>query len=192
MLQAYSLAHNTREGPFAAWEKDPSRAKQFGDAMNFLHSDAGFDPAHLVSGYDFASLGQATFVDVGGSHGQVSIPVAQRYPNLRCIVQDLPTVIATGEAQLPADVKDRVTFMAHDFWTKQPVMNADVFYLRWVLHDWPDSLAVKILQQLIPSLKKGAKVLIDDICMPPPKAISLYQERWIRLVAVSLTMLWQG
>lgn len=162
--------------------------------MNFLHSDAGFDagfdPEHFISSYDFASLGQATFVDVGGSHGQVSIPIAQRYPNLRCIVQDLPTVIVTGEAQLPANVKDRVSFMAHDFWTKQPVINADVYFFRWIFHAWPDSLAVKILQQLIPSLKEGAKVLINDICMPPPKAISLYQERWIRLVIVPLIMFW--
>lgn len=33
---------------------------------------------------------------------------------------------------------------------------------RWILHNWPDAFAVRILRALIPGLKPGAKVLIVD------------------------------
>lgn len=53
------------------------------DAMNFLHSNAGFEQEHLVSGYDFVSLEPAVFVDIGEFRGHVSIAIARRYKNLR-------------------------------------------------------------------------------------------------------------
>ena len=37
---------------------------------------------------------------------------------------------------------------AHDFFTPQPILNASVFLLRVVLHDWPDSFARRILLRL--------------------------------------------
>jgi len=37
---------------------------------------------------------------------------------------------------------------AHDFFTPQPILDASVFLLRVVLHDWPDSFARKILLRL--------------------------------------------
>lgn len=57
--------------------------------------------------------------------------------------------------------------MNHDFWREQPVKDADVFYFRWVFHDCSDSHAVRILRLLIPALKKGTRIFIDDICVPP-------------------------
>ena len=150
--------------------------------MNFLHSAVGFEPKHLVSGYDFTSIGQGVFVDVGGSHGYVSIAIAQTYPNIRCIVQDLPATVTSGKSRLPKEFKEQVSFMVHDFWTEQPVKDADIYYFRWIFHDWSDSYSVKILRQLIPALKNGARVLVNDICMPPPNTISRYQERWLRSV----------
>jgi hypothetical protein len=37
---------------------------------------------------------------------------------------------------------------AHDFFTPQPILDASVFLLRVVLHDWPDSFARRILLRL--------------------------------------------
>lgn len=148
--------------------------------MQFLHSDAGFKAEHVVSGYDFESFGHSLFIDVGGSHGHVSIAVAEAYPNIRCIVQDMPATIASGQAQLPPNLKERVSFMAHSFWDEQPVKDADIYYFRWIFHDWSDAYAVKILRQLVPALKAGSRVLINDICVPPPGTLSAYKERRIR------------
>ncbi|KAF1950072.1 putative hydroxyindole O-methyltransferase [Byssothecium circinans] len=180
LQSAYCLAHGMNEMPFDVWERDPARVQRFASAMNFLHSDSGFQPQFMVDGYDFGSLGEALFVDVGGSTGHVSIMLAQKYPNITCIVQDLPATVKAGKEQLPKELEERVSFMSHDFWTEQPVKGADIYYFRWVFHDWSDSLSVKLLRQLIPALKPGARVLINDICIPPAGVMNSYQEQRIR------------
>ena len=119
--------------------------------------------------FPWNNLGDATIVDVGGSHGQYTIPIVQKFPTLRCIVQDLPETIATAP-KLP-DMEDRVTFMAHDFFTEQPVHGAEVYFLRWILHDWSDKYAIKILQGLIPALKDGSRVIIMESIVPEPQEV---------------------
>lgn len=65
---------------------------------------------------------------------------------------------------LPDGVKDRIEFAAHDFLTPQSLEEKpDEFLLRPVLHNWPQKYAIKILKNLIPALRPGAKVLIYEI-----------------------------
>ena len=174
------MAHNLSEDAFAVISRDPPRLKQFADAMTFLHSDPGFGPQHLIDNYDFGPLGEGLFVDIGGSYGPVSIALAQAYPKLRFIVQDRPETADGGREQLPPELKDRVSFMAYDFFSTQPVKHADIYYYRWIFHDWSDAYCIKLLRALIPALKTGSKVLINDICLPPPNIISPYKERLLR------------
>ncbi|CAF9929953.1 MAG: hypothetical protein GOMPHAMPRED_005523 [Gomphillus americanus] len=102
---------------------------------------------------------------VGGSNGFVAIALAEAFSNLKCIVQDLPTVVKDMKA--PANLSGRIEFLAHDFFEPQPVKNADVYFFRWILHNWPDKYAVRILQSLIPALKVGAKIIVYDEVLPP-------------------------
>lgn len=69
--------------------------------------------------------------------------------------------------------------MAHDFFAEQPVQ-ADLYLLRHILHDWPDPYAIKILRSLIPALKKGCKLLLVESVLPPPKQLPSVQEKVIR------------
>lgn len=63
-------------------------------------------------------------------------------------------------------IRQRISFQAHDFHTRQPVRGADIYFYRWILHNHSDKYAVNMLRQLIPALKKGAKVVINDYCLP--------------------------
>lgn len=81
---------------------------------------------------------------------------------------------------MPEDVKARISGMEHDFLTPQPVKGADIYLFRWILHDWSDKYCVKILQSLIPALKKGAKIIINDICIPPPGMLGIAADRALR------------
>ena len=49
-----------------------------------------------------------------------------------------------------------------------------------ILHNWSDKYCVKILRNLIPALKQGAKVVINDHVIPAPGVLSLYKERPVR------------
>jgi hypothetical protein len=104
-------------------------------------------------------------IDVGGSSGQDILGYHKAHPKIpgRLILQDLPSTIQT----LNAEELKPVELMAHDFFTPQPVKGAKTYYLKMVLHDWPDAQCRDILSNLKPALKPGhSKILINEIVIP--------------------------
>lgn len=159
--------------------------------MVSLTGGEGYELSYLLQNYDWATLNAAgaTLVDIGGSHGFVSVALAERYPDMKFVVQDLPRTVASAP-ELPAEIKDRVTFQAHDFHTAQPVKGADIYLYRWILHNHSDKYAVNMLRQLIPALKKGARVLINDHCLREPGEEKGWDEKIMRTMdLVMLTLL---
>jgi hypothetical protein len=41
-----------------------------------------------------------------------------------------------------------------------------VYYFRSIFHNWADKYCVKILQNLVPALKKGARIIIHERVLP--------------------------
>ena len=140
----------------------------------------GFETYHLVDAYPWGTMNAKVFVDVGGSHGTASVALAQHLKSIHCIVQDRPEVVAEGSSKVPAELTDRITFMAHDFFSEQPIKGADVYFLRWILHDWSDKYCIKILRCLIPALKVGARIIVSEFNVPPPGVVPRIQERRVR------------
>ncbi|KAM3423100.1 hypothetical protein BST61_g559 [Cercospora zeina] len=143
--------------------RNPEKAKLFSRVMSAFQSGDGYNPRHVVNGFDWAALKEGHLVDLGGSMGEIAFALRKNFPDLQITVQDLPSTI---QAALEQPELNGVKFMEHDFFDPQPVHGADVFMFRWILHNWPDALAIRILQALIPALKPGTKVLIVDEIMP--------------------------
>jgi len=80
---------------------------------------------------------------------------------------------------LPAELSSRIELTAHDFFTEQTV-TADLYIARFILHNYSDKDATKILRSLLPVLKNGSKILIIDAIMPPPKTLPLPAEEAVR------------
>ncbi|KAF2107053.1 S-adenosyl-L-methionine-dependent methyltransferase [Lophiotrema nucula] len=144
----------------------PERGKKFGLAM----ANADEDPKFLIEAYPWAE--HKTVVDIGGSHGSIMIDIARRFPHVTCVVQDLPHVVEAGQRLLPSELHDRISFQAHDFFTPQDV-EADVYYLRSILHNWADKYSLLILKDLIPALKPGSRVLIHERMLPDHGTVAL-------------------
>lgn len=139
--------------------QDSIRAARFADGMKAFTNSPGLDVSHVVNNYDWAAID--TMVDVGGSAGQIGTSLAVKFPNLNVIVQDMESVIQTVKAGMSNETEPRVEFMVHDFFTEQPIQGADVYFFRWILHNWSDKYCVQILRNLIPALKNGARILIQ-------------------------------
>ncbi|KAJ5035134.1 uncharacterized protein L3040_008393 [Drepanopeziza brunnea f. sp. 'multigermtubi'] len=189
----FCLANNTTdlEPMFTTLGKSPQRARRMGGAMLSLTGGEGYELSHLLASYDWATLDarSAQIVDVGGSHGFACVALAERFPNLTFVVQDLPQTIASAPA-LAGDLAARIQFQAHDFTQPQPVRGADVYLYRWILHNHSDKYAVNMLRQLIPALKNGARVVINDHCLPEPGTESARDEKIMRTMdLVMLTLL---
>lgn len=185
--QGFALAKNTEDPIYVELEKYPDRAKRFADAMSIFNSSQGNEVFHLLDNYPFSSFDHATvLVDMGGSHGAIATAIAQRFPQISCIVQDLPGTIVQAlsnrDKDLDSALGSRVTFMAHDFFTDQPVKNADIYLFRCIFHNWSDASAIRILKCLVPALKPGARILINEYCLLEPGVLSPLKEKRLRYV----------
>jgi ubiquinone/menaquinone biosynthesis C-methylase UbiE len=136
------------------------------------------EPSLFVNSYDWTGVSKV--VDIGGSHGIVIIKLASKNPKIECIVQDVSKVVEEGKLLVTKDVAERVTFMEHDFSTEQPVKGADVYFLRWIFHNWSDKYCIQILRNLAPALKKGARVVVNEYLVPPPGILTPFQEKPLR------------
>lgn len=178
--QGFNVVQNTDTTIFAELAEHPDREERYAASMTWNSRGIGLEPDYVLKGFDWSSVEDGIVVDIGGSHASLSIAIAQNFPAQRCIVQDKIEVVGCGRGTTPAKLADRVTFTAHDFFTEQPIKNAGIYILRWILHDWSDLYAMQILQALIPALTDGAKILVVEHVLPEPGAVSKYQERGFR------------
>ncbi|RYP81522.1 hypothetical protein DL769_001930 [Monosporascus sp. CRB-8-3] len=176
---AYALANDATQSIYRVLQSDPVRALRFSNAMKAYASSPELDVSYVLDHYDWEALGKAQVIDIGGARGHVAIEIAKRFPNLQVLVQDRSDSIAGADAELPAELKRRVKFAAHDFFTPQTV-TAHVYYFRWVMHNWSDKYCIVILRALIPALRPGARILVQDTCMPEPGTIARWREKDLR------------
>ncbi|WPB02360.1 uncharacterized protein RHO25_006994 [Cercospora beticola] len=182
---AIMFAIGTGDADFYQYlDRSPSKAKHFAAVMSLYQAGDGYDPRHTVNNFDWSKVNH--LVDVGGSTGEIAFMLKKQCPDLQITVQDLPSTIQAVRKQSNVDLQG-VNFMEHDFFKPQPVHRADVYMLRWILHNWSDAMATRILQALIPGLKPGATVLIVDEIMPAIGTVPPEIERNQR--TLDLTML---
>ncbi len=126
-------------------------------------------PTHWVDDYPVEKLGslatsrdKAILVDIGGGFGQQAVAFRNKFPDLpgRVVVQDIPSTLA-GARPVPG-----IEFMEYDFFSAQPIADAKLYYLRHVLHDWPDAECVRILKIVIRAMGPESRLIIDDVVMP--------------------------
>ncbi|KAF2158988.1 hypothetical protein M409DRAFT_38028 [Zasmidium cellare ATCC 36951] len=166
---AYNVWQHTDLPFFDHLQLDQERTRQFASYMKNVTSAKGTSIEHLLTGYDWDSLGNATVIDLGGSNGHASIALARHFPNLQFIVQDLAETIEKSRPNMDSfDLKDRITYEGHNFFTPEPRQNVDAFLLRMIIHDWPDAESIEILRNIAGSLKPGGRIIIMDTVLPAP------------------------
>ncbi|KAH8686619.1 O-methyltransferase-domain-containing protein [Phaeosphaeriaceae sp. PMI808] len=185
---AFGLAFNTRDPIYKFLEQHPERQARFFGAMEGVGKDYGHSLEHVVNGYPWAELGETSVVDVGGSSGFMSVALAKAHANLnKLMVQDYKHTVEQGAAQLPKELSARVSFMPHDFFQPQPVVGADVYIMRHICHNWSTENCAKIIQQIVPAMKPGSKILlVEVVVMPSNQEESSIAERYMRNVDVTM------
>ncbi|KAK1239245.1 hypothetical protein MKX08_006306 [Trichoderma sp. CBMAI-0020] len=185
-----------KEPMYATLAKRPIESDRFARAMvSFTHGE-GYEVSHLVDNYDFSDVDArgGTFVDIGGSHGFVSDALAKRWKNINFIVQDRQEMVDSAPKPVSEDpsVAERLSFQVHDFFKEQPVKGADVYYFRWILHNYSTPYAVKILKSLIPALKPGSRIVINDYCIREPGSETLWDDKLLRSLDMIMGVLFNS
>ncbi|KAL3459299.1 S-adenosyl-L-methionine-dependent methyltransferase [Aspergillus heterothallicus] len=175
----FQAAHKSNL-PFFEWlVANPPNLQHFDSFMSAYRAgkanwyDPGFYPVpeRMIEGFD-ASESDVLLVDVGGGRGHDVTFFTERHANHpgKVILQDREPVIA-GVLEATAAAPSRAfDAQAHDFFTPQPIKHARAYSLHSILHDWSDEDGVRILQNLVPALKKDySRVLLNEIVVSEEK-----------------------
>ncbi|KIV91718.1 hypothetical protein, variant [Exophiala mesophila] len=176
------------------YETQPAVRQRFSTLMTYVSSFPAMSNRHAVRGYDWSSLPQgSTVVDIAGNVGHTMVPIAEAHPNIKFIVQDLPKIVARATDPstnvIPEPLRDRFTFQEHDFNTPQPVVGAEVYFLRMIMHDYSDPYCSRILRQIVPAMKKESRIVIMDQVSPPVGLLPAKIERIMRTQDLQMMLL---
>jgi hypothetical protein len=118
------------------------------------------DAPAIVSSYPFPSSG--TVCDVAGGSGVLLGEVLRRHPRLSGILIEAPPVLVEAAGHLRSvGVADRVALVEGDFFGGISA-KADVYLLKWILHDWNDADCVRILRNVAAGMPVGAKLVVIE------------------------------
>ncbi|KAF2706177.1 S-adenosyl-L-methionine-dependent methyltransferase [Pleomassaria siparia CBS 279.74] len=159
------------------WLNDyPDLQTAFNVTMGFsrMGQEDWFDFYPVEEKLKGTSPNDTILVDIGGGMGHDVIAFQQKFPSIqgKLFFQDLASVVEAGNAkELPAGIEG----IGHDFFQPQPeaVKGAKIFYMRTVLHDWPDKQASTIIKHIKDAMDKDSILLINENALPAEN-VSLY------------------
>jgi hypothetical protein len=151
----YGKSHFERLG------ENPEMAAHFNDAM--VESSTRVARA-FAAAYDVT--GVRTVVDVGGGNGAVLMAVLKANPEIRGVLFDLAQGLAGAHDKLvAAGVAERVTLQEGSFFEAVP-SGADLYLLKWIVHDWDDGRALAILQTCKRAMNAKARLVLLERRLP--------------------------
>jgi hypothetical protein len=135
---------------------------RFGEAMREL---TAIDLAALARAYPWPQ--QGVICDVGGGVGTLLAAILERRERARGVLLDAPEVLGDAEAFLRSrGVADRVERRAGDLFGELDAC-ADVYVLKWILHDWNDDACRGILRRVRATMPAGSRVVVIDQHLEP-------------------------
>jgi SAM-dependent methyltransferase len=100
-------------------------------------------------------------VDVGGASGTLVHSLMMANPQLHGIILDLSDVVPSATAAASAlGLAERSRALAGNFFSYIP--EADTYLLKYILHDWNDREAVRILQNCRKAMRPGGRVILIE------------------------------
>jgi hypothetical protein len=151
------------------WEycnENPAELLAFGEAMK---SNSHRSTLGLLEHCDFS--GDQTVVDIAGGLGHLCVALLERYPNLRGVLLDLPTIAPLANQHLDSvapTVRERIEICGGDMFESVP--RGDVYIMKHIIHDWDDARCIKLLNNcrahLDPSGRNGRIICVDAV-LPP-------------------------
>ena len=193
---AVNYAFNTDKYLYGFLEDNQPIRERFSNTMTWVAGADAMSYRHILAGFDWASLGEATVVDVAGNVGACSVKIAEANPQLRMIVQDLPEIVKRAEEPttsiVPEDMRGRFTFMVQDFFQPQAVTNADVYFQRMNYQNYSDKYAVRILQSVVSAMGPSSRLVISDQLLPPVGKAPGPVERFMRSQDLHMLLLFNS
>jgi hypothetical protein len=145
--------------------RHPGEGARFGEAMRKLTE---IDVQALARAYPWPRRG--VICDVAGGIGTLLAAILERRPVARGILIDAPEVLAEAEEFLAKrGVAARVERRPGDLFGELDA-GADVYVLKWILHDWSDEACRQILSRVSATMPSRARLVVIDQHQEPNRA----------------------
>ncbi len=167
-----NLMHSVKTGEIAfdnffgvdIWkyfQQNPEDAAVFNDSMSSV--TAATNEA-ITSLYDFSGIKK--LVDVGGGHGGLITSLLKSNPEMKGVLFDAPEVIEGARARIEAaGLADRCETVAGDFFKAVPE-GGDAYIMKWIIHDWDDERAIRILKNIRSQMPENGRIILVDCVVP--------------------------
>jgi predicted O-methyltransferase YrrM len=140
----------------------------------FLGGDADFTRDFIMAMDDYARLrgseivkylelgGGLRLLDVGGGPGTYAIMFAQRWPDLRVDIFDLPEVVRIAERNIgAAGLLDRVSTVGGDYQREDLGVGYDVVFLSDVLHQETPEACEALIEKSYRAVRPGGRGIVQ-------------------------------
>jgi SAM-dependent methyltransferase len=146
---------------FAYLSEHQDEAVLFDAAMNGFH---GGETGAVLDAYDFDGI--ATLADIGCGNGTALSATLKRYPKLRGLFFDQAHVMERTRNNIQtAGHADRSEVQSGSFFESVPA-GADAYFMRHVIHDWPDEASAQIVRNIRRVIPANGKLLIVETIVP--------------------------
>ncbi|WET76810.1 methyltransferase [Amycolatopsis sp. QT-25] len=107
--------------------------------------------------------------DLGGGHGHFLAAALRHAPGARGVLVDRPTVLSDAGPVLDAEgVTDRVELRPGDFFDTPLPADADAYFLKAVLHNWPDDRTEALLRRVRETIgDRGTPLFVVEQVIAP-------------------------
>ncbi len=157
--RGFDLEHGMRDWDFYALHPEIGAIFDAG-----MRSFTGSSATAIIAAHDFSRY--TTVADIGGGDGTLIAAILAAHPGLRGILFDRAAVVERAGQRLAAQgVRDRCRTVAGDFLEEIP-SGADAYVMKWILHDWEDADARRILANCRRAMETGDHLVVVERVIP--------------------------
>ncbi len=135
-------------------------AAVFNGAMTAMSS---LEAATVADAYDFGGIRSIT--DVAGGVGLLLATILNRNPHLSGTLYEVGHVLEAAKQGPLAPLGSRCNLIAGNMFESIPP-GSDAYMMKYIIHDWPDAVCIKILQRCRAGVTSGGKLLVIDHVLP--------------------------
>lgn len=142
---------------FEWFDRHPDQGRAFAAGLSGLTLS---EAAAIVAAYPFPQRG--VVCDVAGGVGVVLGEALRRQPELQGILVEAPLVLREAARYLDSlGVSERIELRPGNLFGDFHTI-ADLYLLKWILHDWDDDACIRILRTVAAGMPTGARLVVIE------------------------------
>jgi hypothetical protein len=139
---------------FEWFDAHPDEGRRFASGLGGL---TRAEAQMIIAAYPFPESG--TVCDVAGGAGVLLGEILKFRPGLRGVLVEAPLVLNEAAGYFASiGLADRVELIEGDLFGHIEA-SADIYLLKWILHDWDDATCERIIKNVASAMPAGARVV---------------------------------